>query len=145
MEQENAYLKVKFALGLITLIVGFIGASIALFQWVERTGVQYLLGDYARYVLGFGGFAAMIFGAMLINDAWVLSNVMRGKYELLTNHTTTKPSVTYEEAKLPSEVYDEYRIPSSLPEYKKRILRNVLKLSGLREKSRRKPIKSKTS
>lgn len=145
MEQENAYLKVKFALGLITLIVGFIGASIALFQWVERTGVQYLLGDYARYVLGFGGFVAMIFGAMLINDAWVLSNVMRGKYELLTNHTTTKPSVTYEEAKLPSEVYDEYRIPSSLPEYKKRILRNVLKLSGLREKSRRKPIKSKTS
>ncbi len=145
MEKETEYVKVKFALGLVTLIVGFIGASIALFQWVERTGVHYLFGDYARYVLGFGGFSAMIFGAMLINDAWVLSNIMRGKYRLLTNHKKTKPSVAYEEAKLPSEVYDEFQIPSSLPEYKKRILRNVLKLSGLREKSRRKPIRPKTS
>ncbi len=145
LEQETQYLKVKFALGSITLIVGFIGASIALFQWVERTGVHHLFGDYARYVLGFGGFAAMIFGAMLINEAWVLSNVMRGNYGLLTNYQTTRPSVAYEEAKLPGEVYDEFQIPSSLPEYKKRILRNILKLSGLREKSRRKPIRPKTS
>ena len=145
MEKETEYVKMKFALGLITLIVGFIGASIALFQWVERTGVHYLFGDYARYVLGFGGFAAMIFGAMLINDAWVLSNVMKGKFRFLTNHTTTKPSVTYGEPKLPGEVYDEFQIPSSLPEYKKRILRNVLKLSGLGEKSRRKPKGPKTS
>lgn len=145
MKWEIEYLEVKFILGFITLIVGLIGASIALFQWVERTGIQYLFGDYSRYVLGFGGFAAMIFGAMLINDAWVLSDVVKGKYGLLTNYATTKPSGTYEEVKLPSEVYDEFQIPSSLPEYKKRIIRNILKVSGLKEKSRRKPTRRKTS
>jgi len=88
--QEIEYLKVKIALGSITLIVGFIGATIALFQWVERTGVQYLLGDYSRYVLGFGGFVAMIFGAMLLNDAYVLRNVLRGKY-VPSNPTSTLP------------------------------------------------------
>lgn len=144
MRQETEYLKVKFALGSITLVVGLIGATIALFQWVERTGIQHLFGDYSRYVLGFGGFAAMIFGAMLINDAWVLGDVMKGKYELLTNYTT-KPSSPYEEVKLSSEVYDEFQIPSSVPEYKKRIIRNILKLSGLKEKSRRKPTRRKTS
>jgi len=145
VRQETEYLKVKFALGSITLVVGIIGASIALFQWVERTGIQHLFGDYSRYVLGFGGFAAMIFGAMLINDAWVLSDVMKGKYGLLTNYTTTKPGSPYEEVKLPSEVYDEFQILSSLPEYKKRIIRNILKLSGLKDKSRRKPTRRKTS
>lgn len=126
MEQEIEYLEVKFALGSITLIVGFIGASIALFQWVERTGVQYLLGDYSRYVLGFGGFAAMIFGAMLINDAWILSNVMKGKYGLPTNYTTAKPSGTYVLAR-------------------KRIIRTIPKVSGLKEKRRRKSTRRKTS
>ena len=145
MGQEIEYLEVKFALGSITLIVGFIGASIALFQWIERTGAQYLFGDYSRYVLGFGGFAAMIFGAMLINDVWVLSNVMKGKYGLPINYTTTKSSGTYEEVKLSSEVCDEFRIPSSLAEYKKRIIRNILKVSGLRVKSKRKPARRKTS
>jgi len=145
VRQETEYLKVKLALGSITLVVGLIGASIALFKWVERTGVQFLFGDYSRYVLGFGGFAAMIFGAILINDAWVLSDVMKGRYGLLTNYATTRPSGAYEEVKLPSEVYDEFQIPSSLPEYKKRIIRNILKVSGLKEKSRRKPTRRKTS
>ena len=145
MRQETEYLKVKFALGSITLVVGLIGASIALFQWVERTGVQYLFGDYSRYVLGFGGFAAMIFGAMLINDAWVLSVDVKGKSGFLTNYAATKPSGTYEDLKLHSEVYDEFQIPSSLPEYKKRIVRNILKMSGLKEKSRRKPTRRKAS
>jgi hypothetical protein len=127
MSEETGYLKVKFALGILSLVVGFIGASIALFQWVERTGVQYLLGNYARYVLGFGGFAAMIFGAMLVNDAWVLSNVMNGKYGLLTNYAAANPNSQYKEAMLPSEVYDGFQIPSSLPEYKKRIIKKILK------------------
>ena len=127
MREETGYLKVKFALGILSLVVGFIGASIALFQWVERTGVQYLLDNYARYVLGFGGFAAMIFGAMLANDAWVLSNVMKGKYGLLTNYAAANPDSQYKEAKLPSEVYDGFQIPSSLPEYKKRIIKKILK------------------
>lgn len=135
----------KFALGSITLIVGFIGASIALFQWVERTGVQHLFGEYSRYILGFGGFAAMIFGAMLINDVWVLSNVMKGKYGLLTNYTTIKSGGTYKAVKISSEVCDEFQIPSSLPEYKKRVIRNILKVSGLREKSKRKPARRKVS
>ena len=127
VRQATEYLKVKFALGMLSLVVGFIGASIALFQWVERAGIQYLLGNYARYVLGFGGFAAMIFGAMLVNDAWVLSNVMNGKYGLLTNYAAANPKSQHEEAKLPSEVHDEFQIPSSLPEYKKRIIKKILK------------------
>ena len=127
MIEETGYLKVKFALGVLSLVVGFIGASIALFQWVERTGIQYLLGNYARYVLGFGGFAAMIFGAMLANDAWVLGNVMKGKYWLLTNYAAANPKSQYEEAILPSKVYDGFQIPSSLPEYKKRIIKKILK------------------
>lgn len=127
MSEETEYLKVKFALGMLSLVVGFIGASIALFQWVERTGVQYLLGNYARYVLGFGGFAAMIFGAMLVNDAWVLSNVMKSKYVLLTNYAAANLNSQYREAELPSEVYDGFQIPSSLPEYKKRIIKKILK------------------
>lgn len=84
MPPKLEYLKVKFILGTITLIIGFLGGNIALFQWEERIGVQYLLGEYARYMCGFGGFAAMIFGAMLVNDAWVLRNVLMGKYEPLS-------------------------------------------------------------
>ena len=84
------YLKVKFILGSVTLAVGLVAAIIALYHWVERTGIQYLLGDYARYVLGFGGFAAMIFGAMLINDAYVLRKVLKGKY-VFSNPTSTLP------------------------------------------------------
>lgn len=145
MGQEIEYLEVKFALGSITLIVGFIGASIALFQWVERTGVQHLFGDYSRYILGFGGFAAMIFGATLINDVWVLSNVMKGKYGLPTNYTTIKSGGIHKEVKLSSEVCDEFQISSSLPEYKKRVIRNILKVGGLREKSKRKPARRKAS
>jgi hypothetical protein len=141
--QEIEYLEVKFALGSITLIVGFIGASIALFQWIERTGAQHLFGDYSRYVLGFGGFAAMIFGAMLINDVLVLSNIMKGKYGLLPNYKTIKPIGIHKEVKTSSEVYDEFQIPSSLPEYKKRIIRNILKVSGLRGKSKSKPTRRK--
>jgi len=82
MKVEIQHLKLKFILGSITLFVGLIAANIALFHWVESTGVQYLFGDCSRYVLGLGGFAAMIFGAMLINDAWVLRSLLNGKYEL---------------------------------------------------------------
>lgn len=90
MIQKTKCLKVKITLGSITLIVGLIGATIALFQWVERTGVQHLFGDYTRYILGFGGFAAMILGAMLINDAYVLRNILRDKY--VTSNPTSSLS-----------------------------------------------------
>ena len=137
MEQEIEYLEVKFALGSITLIVGFLGATIALFQWVERTGAQYLFGEYSRYVLGFGGFAAMIFGAMLINDVWVLRNVMKGKYGLPTNYTATRTSSIYEDIGQSGKLQDKFEMASSLPKYKKRILKNLMKVYGLKEKSRR--------
>ncbi|MBE0512584.1 hypothetical protein IBX38_06005 [Candidatus Bathyarchaeota archaeon] len=136
MGQEIEYLEFKFALGSITLIVGFIGASIALFQWVERTGVQYLFGDYSRYILGFGGFAAMIFGAMLINDAWVLRNVAKGKYGLLLNYTPHRTSSIYGDI--------EQSARTRIPKYKKRIIRNIPKRSGLKKK-RRKPTRRETS
>lgn len=70
------YFKVKLILGSFTLVAGLVAATIALFQWVERTGTQHLLGEYSRYALGFGGFAAMILGAMLINDAYVLRDFL---------------------------------------------------------------------
>jgi len=142
--QEIEYLEVKFALGSITLIVGFVGASIALFQWVEATGVQYLFGDYSRYILGFGGFAAMIFGAMLINDAWVLRNVVKGKYGLLLNYTPNRTSSIYGDIEQSSELQDKFEMTSSLPKYKKRIIRKIPKRSG-RKKKRRKPTRRETS
>jgi len=97
MKRKIEHLRVRFILGSITLVVGLIAANTALFHWVERVGVQYLFGDYSRYVLGFGGFAAMIFGAMLINDAWVLRSVLKGKYELpnqriIRNHKSATSS-----------------------------------------------------
>ncbi|MBE0520544.1 hypothetical protein IBX35_05840 [Candidatus Bathyarchaeota archaeon] len=130
MGQKIEYLEVKFALGLVTLAVGFVAATIALFQWVDRTGVHYLLGGYSRYVLGFGGFAAMIFGSMLINDAWVLRAVMKGKYELSTNRSASTSETIHEETKLLDQVYDESEVFPPLPEYKERIAKKVLKTYG---------------
>jgi len=76
MMPKVEYLKVKLILGSVTLLVGLVAATIALFQWGERTGTQHLLGEYSRYALGFGGFAAMILGAMLFNDAYVLRDFL---------------------------------------------------------------------
>jgi hypothetical protein len=77
MKEELSYSKTRFVLGLVTLISGFIAANLALFHWVERIGLHYLLGSYARYVCACGGFAAMIFGAILIDDFLVLSAALR--------------------------------------------------------------------
>jgi hypothetical protein len=74
LERQNLQLKIKFALGLVTLLTGLWAANMALFNWVER---QYLLGKYARYICAYGGFAAIIFGAMLINDFLLLKNSKR--------------------------------------------------------------------
>lgn len=79
MRQQISYSKRRFIFGLVTLVAGFIAANFALFHWVERIGLNYLLGGYARYVCLFGGFVAMIFGAMLVDDFLVLSTVLRGK------------------------------------------------------------------
>jgi len=68
MTQEIEYSRLKLALGVVSLIVGLSAGSFALFNWIEQTNLYYLLGNYARYACAFGGFAAVIFGAMLVND-----------------------------------------------------------------------------
>ena len=65
---KPSYLKIRLILGLISLVIGLLAANIAFFGWINQDGFLYLLGDYARYVCVFGGFAAIIFGSMLIND-----------------------------------------------------------------------------
>ncbi len=80
MGQKIQRLNVKFVLGVITLVVGLVAATMALFQWVEWTGMQHLLGGYSRYILGFAGFAVMILGATLILDAWAFRSVLKGQY-----------------------------------------------------------------
>lgn len=73
--------KIRLLIGLISVVVGFLAANLALFQWVERAGLHYLLGPYARYVCAYGGFFAMIFGAALTAD--------------FINHTRTKRRAGY--------------------------------------------------
>jgi len=132
MKHKIQYLKVKFSLGFVSVVVGFTGATIALFEWVERTGVQYFFGEYCRYVLGFGGFVAMIFGALLVNDAWVLRDVLRGKYGVPT-YTTTTSTAVYEEVKSPDKIQKKVGIPICAASYKERIIRNILRVYGFKE------------
>ncbi|UCE95327.1 MAG: hypothetical protein JSV51_06235 [Candidatus Bathyarchaeota archaeon] len=68
MRQNPKLLKIRIIFGFVTLIFGLLAANLALFHWVERTGLHYLLGDYARYVCAYGGFMAMIFGATLVSN-----------------------------------------------------------------------------
>lgn len=76
---KPTYLKARLVVGLVTLLVGLWAANLALFNWIERAGLRYLLGEYARFVCAYGGFAAMIFGAMLINDFLVFARLMGSK------------------------------------------------------------------
>ena len=94
MSQKTRHLKIRFLLGFSTIIVGLVGGTIALFQWIERTNVYYLFGEYTRYVLGFGSFAAMIFGAMLTNDTWVLWRVSNGKLRLPIYSSARQSQIT---------------------------------------------------
>ena len=80
VKQGTPYLKIRFTLGLVTLVIGFIATNFVLFHWVEHTVIYDPLGDYARYVCAYGGFAAMIFGAMVVNDFLVLRKVSKGKH-----------------------------------------------------------------
>jgi hypothetical protein len=80
MQEKTKNLKVKLALGCISLVAGLWAANLALFQWMEPTGLYYLLGDYARYACAYGGFAAMILGAMLVNDFLVLRDLTTVKH-----------------------------------------------------------------
>lgn len=68
MKQKAQHSRTRFSLGIVSLVVGLAASNFALFDWIEQTGVHYLLGYYARYVCAYGGFFAMIFGAMLVNE-----------------------------------------------------------------------------
>ncbi len=69
-----------FIVGIATLVVGFVAANIALFQWLEWFGLRNLPSDSARYVFGLAGFAALVLGTVMMRDAWFLRNVLKGKY-----------------------------------------------------------------
>ncbi len=76
---KRSYLKIRLILGVATIATGLWAANLALFYWVERTGLQYLLGTQARYVCAYGGFAALVFGGMLVNEFLVLRKVLKEK------------------------------------------------------------------
>lgn len=84
-------MKIRFILGLVSLIVGLLAANLALFQWVERAGLYYLLGYYARYVCAYGGFLAMISGSMLINDYVSKKSVLKRKRKLTATPLPINP------------------------------------------------------
>ena len=65
------YLKVRLLLGVVSLVVGLLAANFALFGWQFPEGVLSFLGDYAYYACAYGGFAAIVFGSMLMNDFFV--------------------------------------------------------------------------
>jgi len=79
MRQDAQQLEKRLLLGVVSLGVGLFAANLALFNWIERTGLAYLLANYARYVCAYGGFGAMIFGSMLVNDFFVRRQVTRKK------------------------------------------------------------------
>ena len=73
---KASYIKVRLLLGCVSLVIGLLAANLALFGWRNLDGFFYLLGEFAHYACAYGGFAAIIFGSMLINDFFVLRNVM---------------------------------------------------------------------
>jgi hypothetical protein len=84
------YLKVRLFFGTVSLIIGLWAANFALFGWSSPNSFFYLLGEYARFVCAYGGFAAMIFGAMLINDFLVLRNLIDDFFALRASITTKR-------------------------------------------------------
>lgn len=102
-ERRRPYLRIRLILGLATVITGLWAANLALFYWVERTGLQYLLGAYARYVCAYGGFAALIFGGMLINEFLVLRKALKEKDVVMAKPSSEKPPPLPDETKKPEK------------------------------------------
>jgi hypothetical protein len=88
---KASYLKARLLLGTVSLGAGLLAANLALFGWQNPNGFFYLLGEYARYACAYGGFAAMILGAMLINDFLALRN---SKAIRRVEDTTTEHEIT---------------------------------------------------
>jgi len=87
---KASYLKVRLLLGCVSLVVGLLAANLALFGWRNPDGFFYLLGEYAHYACAYGGFAATIFGAMMINDFLVLRNLINDFFVLRTSITSKR-------------------------------------------------------
>lgn len=113
----------KITIGSITLVVGFVASSIALFQWLGWMSVQHLIGTYACYFLGFGGLVATIFGAVLIIKAWALSNVSKGKHKSLASLRAPKNIGT----KRPSTI-----LPAKIVERKITVLKSRFNHDGVK-------------
>ncbi len=77
MEQNASHSNKKLLLGVVSLGIGLLAANFALFNWTERTGLSYLLANYARYICAYGGFGAMIFGAMLVDSFLVKREALK--------------------------------------------------------------------
>lgn len=91
MKQKTQHSRTRFSLGIVSLVIGLAASNFALFDWIEQTGVYYLLGRYARYVCAYGGFAAMIFGAMLVNEYLVFRSTRADKsFPRETSHRGSK-------------------------------------------------------
>ena len=99
------YLKVRLFLGIVSLTIGLLAANLALFGWSNPNsffyflgdGFYYLLGESARFVCAYGGFAATIFGAMLINDFLVLRKLINDFFALrasVASKRSTKRNAT---------------------------------------------------
>jgi len=71
-EKRVTYQKVQLVLGCISLVLGLLAANFALFGWSTPADSFHLLGEYARYACAYGGFGAIIFGSMIINDFIIL-------------------------------------------------------------------------
>lgn len=82
MKPKKTKQVVRLILGVVSLTLGFVAANLALFHWIEQTGIYYLLGEFSRYACAYGGFAAMILGALLINDFLTARNLPRKQSEL---------------------------------------------------------------
>jgi hypothetical protein len=84
---KASYLRFKGLLGTVSLVTGLLAANFALFGWRSPDGFSYLLGDYARYACAYGGLAAIIFGAILMNDFFVLRASIASKRDNSRNAT----------------------------------------------------------
>ena len=79
------------------MVIGLLAANFALFEWRNPDGFIYLLGEYAHYACAYGGFAAIFFGAMLINDFLALRNLINDFLALrasIASKRNTKRSAT---------------------------------------------------
>ena len=81
------YLKVRLFLGTVSLVLGLLATNLALFGWRNPDGFFYLLGEFAHYTCAYGGFAAIVFGSMLINDFLVLRISIASKRTTRRNAT----------------------------------------------------------